>query len=108
MGETLVAQHLEGLGFEILARNARTGRLEIDLIARRDQLVVFCEVRSRRSDSIVGPFETIDRLKIARLRRAASQWLAANPQPRAEIRFDAASVVFDRTPPRLEYFEFAF
>jgi len=108
LGETLVAEHLQDKGFEIVARNARAGRLEIDLIARRGNLLVFCEVRSRRTDSIVDPIDTIDPRKIARLRRAAGQWLATNPQPGLEIRFDAASVIFDRTPPRLDYFEFAF
>ena len=108
LGETLVAARLKDQGFEIVARNARAGRLEIDLIARRGSLLVFCEVRSRRSDSIVDPIETIDPRKVARLRRAAGQWLASNPQPGVEIRFDAASVLFDRTPPRLDYFESAF
>ncbi len=108
LGEALVAAHLAAKGFEIVARNARVGRLEIDVIAKRGDLLVFCEVRSRKSDAIVDPIDTIDPRKIARLRRAAGQWLASNPQPGVEIRFDAASVIFDRTPPRLDYFEFAF
>jgi putative endonuclease len=104
----LVARHLELEGFEILARNARVGRLELDLIARRADLVVFCEVRARTSSALVNPVETIDRSKVQRIRRAAALWLSQHPQGRAQLRFDAAGVTFDRDPPELTYYESAF
>jgi putative endonuclease len=103
-----VASYLEARGFLILARNARVGRLEIDLIAKRGDMLVFCEVRSRRSRDFLHPAETIDRAKIARIRRAAAQWLATHPQRYRQLRFDAASVTFDRDPPELTYYEAAF
>jgi putative endonuclease len=107
-GEACVAAHLEQQGFVILARNARVGRLELDLIARRDDLVVFCEVRSRHSAAFLHPIESLDRAKLARLRRAACEWLAAHPQFNAQLRFDAAAVLFDVEPPQVDYFEDAF
>jgi putative endonuclease len=107
-GESFVAAHLEQQGFEILARNARVGRLELDLVARHGDVLVFCEVRARRSEAFLHPSESFDRAKVARIRRAAAQWLSAHPQSVREIRFDAAAVVFDREPPRLEYYEGAF
>ncbi len=107
-GEGLVATHLELQGFVILERNARVGRLEIDLVARRGDLLVFCEVRSRQHSSFLNPIETIDRAKIARIRRAAAQWLTTHLQRAPQIRFDAASVGFASDPPRLEYYEAAF
>jgi putative endonuclease len=107
-GEDYVAGHLERQGFQIVARNARVGRLEIDLVARRGDLLVFCEVRSRQNSSFLNPIETIDRAKVGRIRRAATQWLAANPQNARQLRFDAAAVVFDCDPPRLDYYESAF
>jgi len=108
LGESLVASHLEGQGFQIVARNARVGRLELDVIATRGDLVVFCEVRARRSSAFLNPIETIDHAKVARVRRAAAQWLSLHPQGTRQIRFDAASVVFDREPPALDYYEAAF
>jgi putative endonuclease len=107
-GERQVAAYLERQGFTILARNARAGRLEIDLVARRRGLLVFCEVRARASRSLLEPIETVDYAKITRVRRAAAQWLDVHPQPVEQIRFDAAQVVFDRDPPQLAYFEAAF
>lgn len=106
--EALVAAKLASQGFAILGRNVRVGRLELDVIARRGGLVVVCEVRSRKSAGIVEPWQTIDRAKIARVRRATAQWLAERRLGGVAVRFDAASVVFDRDPPRIDYFEEAF
>lgn len=108
LGEQLVARRLETQGFRVLACNARVGRLELDVIAAQGKLVVFCEVRTRRSRDFVAPVETIDRAKVARVRKAAGQWLAAQRLQFDEIRFDAASVLLDRAEPEIDYFEAAF
>src|SRR5688500_16961816 len=92
-GEELVATYLERQGFEVVARNARVGRLELDVIARRGSLLVFCEVRSRTSSAFIDPILTIDRTKVRNLRKAAVLWLRANGVYAEELRFDAASVV---------------
>jgi putative endonuclease len=107
-GEQLVVAQLESQGYEILARNARVGRLELDIVAARAGLVVFCEVRTRRSNALIEPVESIDRAKIGRLRRAAAQWLQGQALHFSEIRFDAASVVLDGPAPLISYFEDAF
>lgn len=106
-GEELAAQHLVQLGFEIAARNVRVGRCELDLIATRARLVVFCEVRARSSSALLEPAETIDRAKVGRIRRAAAQWLSTQAARFEQIRFDAASVVLS-DPPRVTYYEDAF
>jgi putative endonuclease len=107
--EQLAAQYLERAGFELLARNARQGHLEIDLVARRGSLVVFCEVRSRSSDRFVSPAHTITAVKVQRLRQAAARWLSeAKLGDRVDVRFDAVCVVFDTPEGRLTYYEGAF
>jgi len=107
-GEELVAERLRDQGFELLARNARSGRLELDLVAARGDLVVFCEVRTLRSNALYEPAESVGRAKIARVRRAAAQWLAAQRLQFREIRFDVASVVLGGPEPVITYFEAAF
>lgn len=107
-GEQLAALHLERSGFEIVARNARVGRLEIDLVARRGALLVFCEVRARSSNAFLDPIDTIDRRKRSRIRSAAMLWIAQSRTSYSEIRFDAASVVFAPEGPALSYYEDAF
>lgn len=108
LGEALVAERLESEGFVVLARNARVGRLELDLIARRGQLLVFCEVRTRSSRDFVDPILTIDRAKRDRVRRAARGWLAQHGLSSLEIRLDAASVFLGVTERELVYYEAAF
>lgn len=106
--EALVAARLEQAGFTVLARNARVGRLELDVVARSGRLVVFCEVRARSSDRFMSPAQSIDRGKRERVRRAAAAWLRGARLGDVDVRFDAASVVFDTPGGRLEYYENAF
>ncbi len=87
------------------------GRLEIDVIARRGRLMVFVEVRSRTTAAFGSPLLTVDRAKVARIRRAAARWLKDHRAGTTDVRFDAAAVVFDWTgdaPPKLTYYERAF
>jgi len=106
--ETLACEHLERAGFEIIARNVRVGRLELDVIARRGRLLVFCEVRSRRSDRTMTPAQSITPTKVSRVRQAAARWLREGKLADAHVRFDVASVVFDTPVGRLNYLEGAF
>lgn len=93
--ERLVCDHLEAEGWTILATNARIGRLEIDIVARRGRTLAFCEVRSRRGSRGPHPLETIDRAKRERIRRAALAWAIAKEARGCAMRFDAAAVLFD-------------
>jgi putative endonuclease len=106
--EQLACDHLERRGFEIVARNVRVGRLEMDVIARRGSLLVVCEVRSRRSDRLMTPAQSVDYRKVAHVREAASRWLREARPGTKELRFDVASVVFDTPDGRLNYLEGAF
>jgi len=106
--EELVATFLKNQGYSIIDRNVRIGRLEIDIIARKGSLLVFCEVRARSNDRWLTPAQWIDRNKIERIRRAAAQWLSANKPDTTQIRLDAASVVYDVPGGRLDYYERAF
>ena len=107
-GEALVAEHLEQLGFAIVARNVRVGRLELDLVARRDGLLVICEVRTRSSRDFIDPIATIDRAKCQRIRSATRSWVFGQQVPHDELRFDAASVVINASGSDIAYYEAAF
>ncbi len=109
-GESIVAALLQERGFSILERNARIGRLELDVVAKRGTLLVFVEVRTRTSDLYGGAEETIDRAKQGRIRRAAAGWVKANPaHRRCKMRFDAAGVLLQRgQDPIVDYYPDAF
>lgn len=106
--EQLACDHLCALGFEIIARNARVGRLELDVVARRGALMVFCEVRSRTSNRLMTPAQTITARKVTRVRQAATLWLRSSQPGPVQMRFDVASVTFDVPEGRLNYLEGAF
>lgn len=107
--ESLVCDRLRAEGFAIVGRNVRVGRSEIDVIARRGMLLVFCEVRARRRRDFVSPLATIDARKIARIRTAAQRWLVGRAYRGVAIRFDAAGVSFeDDARAEIEYVPGAF
>lgn len=89
--EDAAASHYEGRGYTIVERNARVGRLEIDVIAQRGGLVVFLEVRSRKLGGMVHPAATIRGAKALHMRQAAVQWLAAQGRRGVTVRLDVVA-----------------
>jgi putative endonuclease len=92
-------------GYRILARNARVGRNELDLVVRRGSHLIFCEVKMRSRLDFGHPVEMVDADKQRRVRRAAFLWLAARPELSGlRVSFDIIGVHRDR----LERFADAF
>ena len=75
-GEDLAASWYEAHGYEVVARNWRCRQGELDIVARRARLVVFCEVKARTSDAFGLPAEAVGPGKQAKLRRLAALWFA--------------------------------
>ena len=91
-GEDAVADWYAASGYVVVARNWRVRAGEIDVIVQRGSTLVFCEVKTRRSDRFGSPAEAVTARKQARLRGLAREWLAAH-RVRAEVlRFDVAAV----------------
>lgn len=107
-GETEVAAHLEALGYTIEARNwhCRTG--ELDLVALKDDLIVFVEVRSVTTDFLESPVNTILYPKQIRVGRAADAYLSARGRWPDRIRFDVAGVCWREGRAQIDYHENAF
>ena len=93
-GEDRVAAHLERLGWQLLARNWRCRRGEIDLIARDpDGVVAVIEVKSRSGLGFGTPLEAVTPAKVRRLRGLAGEWLASQDGPVGRVRLDAVGVL---------------
>ena len=88
VAERLASDFLSQRGLTIIARNFRTRRGEIDLIARAGRTLVFVEVRLRTNASYGGAAASITAAKQARLVAAASLYLARLPDT-PPCRFDA-------------------
>lgn len=84
-GEDFAADYYRERGAQILARNERVGRDELDLIVREpDETVVFVEVKTR-FDGSFGGAEAVTSAKLDRIRRAAARWLDARREPRVRV-----------------------
>ncbi|MGH2755199.1 MAG: YraN family protein [Actinomycetota bacterium] len=92
-GEDAAAAYFERLGWSVLERNFRCPTGEIDIVARDGDVVVFCEVKTRRTDRWGLPAEAVNRRKQARLRRLAGEWLGSRRPGRVDVRFDVVSVI---------------
>jgi putative endonuclease len=91
-GEELAAAWYSSHGFAVLDRNWRCPTGEVDLVARRGDLLVVCEVKARRTDAFGPPAAAVGRLKQQRLRRLAAAWLAARDVHGVDVRFDVVAV----------------
>ena len=74
-GENLAAAHLESAGYKILARNYRIRAAEIDLIAERDGVIVFVEVKTRRTKKFGRPAAAVTERKQKKIIEAASVFM---------------------------------
>ena len=107
-GEARAVEHLRERGWRILARNLRSGGVEIDVIAARGGLVAFVEVKTRRSRRAGLPEEAVDARKQARLVAGAAAWLREHPGVAARIRFDVISCESTPAGFRVRHLEGAF
>jgi len=91
--------------YRVLDTNVWLAGAEIDIVARRGRVLVFCEVKSKSGDGFGDPLEMVDDRKAARIRRAALAWLARHPEAAPlEVRFD---VIAERAG-RIEHLPDAF
>lgn len=91
-GEEAARRHLESLGYRILATRYRTRLGEIDLIAEEDGIIVFVEVKTRRSGACGAPEESVTAAKQRRIVRLATTFLASRDLQGRDCRFDVVAV----------------
>ena len=108
-GEDRAAAYLTEKGFRVLTRNYRSRFGEIDIIAEDGRYLLFAEVKTRRSSSLVGPAEAVTAAKQARIAKTAMLYLQNHPTG-LQPRFDVIAVVVgkDRSLQKLEHIENAF
>jgi putative endonuclease len=106
LGENLAAQFLVDAGYEVIERNWRGMRGELDLVARWGDEIVVVEVKTRSGPGYGHPAEAVTPHKLARLRRLAGQWLSEHPTGAASVRIDVVAVLLSRVgPARIEHLQ---
>jgi putative endonuclease len=106
-GENIASEYLKKKGYDVLETNWRKGPLEIDLIARKDNMVVVAEVKTRHTNLFGEPEEFVSRLKQKNLIRAANLYVIEK-NIYDEIRFDIISIILQGETNRIHHIEDAF
>jgi len=107
-GEDAAETLLRQKGLKILARNWRSGPLELDLVCQDGDTLVFVEVKTRGQGSRGSPQDGLDRTKRARLAKAASLYLSETDSWSRACRFDLVSVIHGPGGLTLEHLPHAF
>lgn len=108
-GEHLAKIYLENKGYAIIEQNWRYKKAEIDIIAKKDSILIFIEVKTRSYDFYGKPEESVDAKKEALIMDAAQRYMEYIGY-NWEIRFDILSLILDKSlkPSKIEHFEDAF
>ena len=93
-GEGLAKAHLESTGYEILDENWTHGKLEIDLTAYKDKVIIFTEVKTRTGNWFGEPEDFVDARKQKLLAEAADEYIYLMGH-QGEVRFDIIAVLYD-------------
>ena len=92
IGESLAVKHLKALGCEVLARNYRAQRGEIDLIVQDGEFTVFVEVKTRRSLKFGLPQAAVTWQKQRQISKVALAYLQAHNLLDTPCRFDVIAI----------------
>lgn len=91
-GEEIAARELIRRGYAVRERNWRCAEGELDIIAERENVLVFVEVRTRRGNRFGTPEDSITPAKRAHLIAAAQSYLEAHSMQDRDWRIDVAAV----------------
>lgn len=108
LGETTACNYLQHIGYQVLERNWRFSKAEIDIIAMDAKVLVFVEVKAKSYTFFGAPEESISSYKENLIFDAANQYMLKINHD-WEIRFDIISIVFDKAlQPTISHFKDAF
>ena len=106
-GEDLAVAFLEQKGFTVLERNYRYKRSEIDLIVKRENWLVFIEVKTRTSTAFGYPEEFVDAHKKKMIFQGALNYMIEEDW-QGNVRYDIVAIHFRADQPEIHHIEDAF
>jgi putative endonuclease len=107
-GEDLAAKYLQSKQYEIIERNYRWARGEIDIVARMGEILVFVEVKTARGDRFGSPETWVNPRKQLHIAQAAQRYLQEKNIEEANCRFDVVAIQKQGGGWRIEHLENAF
>ncbi|MDD3721957.1 MAG: YraN family protein [Lutibacter sp.] len=106
-GEELAVEELEKKGYEIVERNWRYKKAEIDIIARKNNVLAIVEVKTRSSDYFGDPQDFVNSKKIKMLVEAVNEYVVSKDLE-VEVRFDIIAIIKNENQLTIEHLEDAF
>lgn len=107
-GEDIAVRYLQQQGYRILNRNYYSRYGEIDVICEYNRVIIFVEVKTRRSERYGSAEESVTRVKQERLRKTALHYLQQRNQPFKEMQFDVITVRLGGPKPVINHIKNAF
>jgi putative endonuclease len=108
-GENLACDYLKEKGYEIVERNYRYSRGEIDIIAKDEDILVFVEVKTRNNLEFGPPELAVTKGKQTQIRKIASAYLYEKEIEDTICRIDVIAILFkDEKNPKINHIENAF
>ena len=106
-GENTACNFLICNGYRIVRRNWRHGRIEIDIIAQKDEYIIFVEVKTRFSDRWGNTEDAVTNAKMKRIVEAADFYIRDNDIA-MDARFDIIAAVWNGSGFEIDHIEDAF
>lgn len=106
-GEEQAVRYLLVHDYSILERNFRSGKLEVDIIAQKEDKIIFIEVKTRVTASIGQPYIAVTKTKQKQIIKAANTFLIKS-DCWLDAQFDIISIVHNSHRTKLEHIPNAF
>jgi putative endonuclease len=107
LGEEYSVVYLQKKGYEVVERNYRFQKNEIDIIAKFGNNLIIAEVKTRQTAEIGEPWRAVTKSKQKQIIKVANQYVQAN-QIDLDVRFDIVSIVHNSYRTEIEHIEGAF
>ncbi|MDD3647127.1 MAG: YraN family protein [Candidatus Dojkabacteria bacterium] len=92
-GEDFAVKYLSNKGYKIIGRNIQVGRGEIDIIAKHSEVIIFVEVKTRKSEDFEELSDTIGVDKEEALIESCEKYLCQNKLDTVDYRIDLVGVI---------------
>lgn len=107
-GEQIAANYIEQKGYQIVERNYRFGRGEIDIIAEQENMLIFIEVKTKKFGDFGDPIQWINRRKQRQIGTVARGYLYEKKIDNRDCRFDVITLKWENGAYEINHIENAF
>ena len=107
LGEQLAVDHLIAKGYQIIERNWRYQKAEIDIMAQKNEVLAVVEVKTRSTDLFGDPQDFVNKKKIGMMVNAVDHYVCQKDLD-VQIRFDIIAIIYKNDQARVMHLEDAF